>query len=216
MNYIKVFSEKICGYLIDTLFPKTNRLLTNENLYSLPKAENNEPYIFSIFYYKNATIKKLIKLIKYKGNKEATKQASGVIYEYLLEDMSEKMEINNFIKPIIIPLPATKHRMKEYGFNQCERIVKCIEKKDSEKYFEFLYDLLIKIKDCKSQAHTKNRVERLKNIKNSFGVNLKDRIRGRNIILIDDVWTTGATINEARSELLKAGAKNVIAYTIAH
>ena len=58
-------------------------------------------------------------------------------------------------------------------------------------------------------------MERMKNIKNSFGVNSKERIQGRNIILIDDVWTTGATINEARQELLKAGAKNVIAYTIA-
>ena len=216
MNYLKVFLEKSCGYLMDMLFGRSEKILTNENWNELPKADNNNPNIFSIFCYKNATIKKLIKLIKYKGNKLAAKQASLVLYDYLIEDISEKLEINNFTKPIIIPLPATKHRMKEYGFNQCERIVRFIEKLDTEKIFRYSYNSLVKIKDNQSQAYTKSKIERLENIIDSFGVNLKDEIKAQNIIIIDDVWTTGATINEARKELLKAGAREVVAYTIAH
>jgi len=216
MNYLKVFWKTSCGYLIALFFHPYEKIITNKNFDELPKALNDRPYIFSIFCYKNSTIKKLLKLIKYKGNREATKQASRILYDYLLEDISEKAEIQNFKKPIIIPLPATKHRMKEHGFNQCERIVHYIEKLDTEKYFDFDYDLLLKIKENVSQAHTRNRAERLKNIKNSFGVNEIEKINGRNIILIDDVWTTGATIDEARKELLKAGARDVVAYTIAH
>jgi competence protein ComFC len=216
MNYLKVFIKSFCGYLIDVFFLPREEILTTNNFHSLPKAVNDNPHIFSIFYYKNAPIKKLIKLIKYKGDKKATKQASQVMYDYLLEDISEKLEFNNYTRPIIIPIPATKHRMKEYGFNQCQRIVQYIEKIDKNNTFDFSYNNLVKIKDNLSQAHTKNRLDRLKNIKNSFAVRMPEKIQKRNILLVDDVWTTGSTIEEARTELLKAGAREVLAYTIAH
>jgi competence protein ComFC len=216
MNNIKVFLEKICGYLINTLFSENEKILTSQNFQTLPKAVNDSPHIFSIFYYKNAIVKKLIKQIKYKGDRKATFQVAEILYDYLLEDVSEKMEMHNFTNPIVVPIPATKHRMKEHGFNQCERIVKYIEKLDINNNFNYIYNELIKIKENESQAHTKNRIERLNNIKNSFAVKNPEAVRGQNIILIDDVWTTGATLEEARKELLEAGARSVVAYTIAH
>jgi predicted amidophosphoribosyltransferase len=87
---------------------------------------------------------------------------------------------------------------------------------NAKEWLNILKNNLIKIKENLSQAHTKSKNDRLKNIIKSFKVCEVKKIEGKNIILIDDVWTTGATINEARKELLKAGAKNVIAYTIAH
>lgn len=216
MNYLKVFCKASCGYLMNILFTKKDSLLTNEIFYSLPKAQNDNHIIFSILCYKNAVTKKIIKLIKYKGDRNVTRQLSKILYDYLLEDVSEKMEMHNFTKPIIIPIPATRYRMKEHGFNQCERIANYIKEIDSANFFEVSCDVLIKTKESESQAHAKDRATRLKNIKKSFGINFAEKIHGRNIILIDDVWTTGATINEARDELLKAGAKSVIAYTIAH
>ncbi len=216
MNYLKVYFKKICGYLINILFPSRQDILTTDNFQTLPKAVNDNQNIFSIFYYKNTDVKKLVKLIKYKGDRRATSQASKVIYDYLLEDISEKMELYNFTRPIIIPIPATRHRMKEHGFNQCERIVRCIENIDKSSFFEFSYNNLVKIKENLSQAHTKNKLDRIKNIKNSFSVKFPKRIYARNIILIDDVWTTGATIEEARRELFREGAREVVAYTIAH
>ena len=73
---------------------------------------------------------------------------------------------------------------------------------------------LKKIKNTKAQSNL-NESERAKNIKDCFvwsGENLKDKI----IILLDDVVTTGATLNEARKILRKAGARKVIAFTVAH
>ena len=106
--------------------------------------------------------------------------------------------------------------MKEHGFNQCQRLVEYIQKMDKNGSFEFSYNNLIKIKENLSQAHTKNKIDRLKNIKNSFIIKEPEKIQERNILLIDDVWTTGATLGEARSELMNAGAREVYAYTIAH
>ena len=216
MNYLKDLFARGCGYLMDILFIPRNEMLPSNIFYTLPKPINDHPYIFSIFHYKNSTVKKIIKLIKYKGERKTTQIISRIIYDYLLEDMSDRLVLKNFKKPIIIPIPATKHRMKEYGFNQCERIVKYIDKLDGHKCFDLELGVLLKTKETTSQAHTKNKTERLGNIKNSFGIINPEKIKSRNIILIDDVWTTGATIQEARKELLEAGAREVIAYTIAH
>ena len=56
----------------------------------------------------------------------------------------------------------------------------------------------------------------MKNLIGSFIVKNKEEIKNRNIILIDDITTTGATLNEARKTLKKAGAKKIVAFTVAH
>ncbi|KKS56700.1 MAG: Competence protein F, partial [Candidatus Nomurabacteria bacterium GW2011_GWF1_42_40] len=83
-------------------------------------------------------------------------------------------------------------------------------------YLKLEKDILIKPKDTKHQAHIENRSERLKNIIGSFTVKNSEIIKGRNIILIDDILTTGATLSEARKVLKRAGARKVIAFTVAH
>ena len=62
----------------------------------------------------------------------------------------------------------------------------------------------------------KNRKKRLQNIKGCFSVSNHEKIKGSNIILIDDVITTGATMNEASRILIEAGADQVICFAIAH
>ena len=81
-------------------------------------------------------------------------------------------------------------------------------------------DFLIKPKETEHQARIENRKERLKNIQGSFAVkntaNNINSIKNKNIILIDDITTTGATLAEARKVLKQAGARKVIAFTVAH
>jgi predicted amidophosphoribosyltransferase len=60
-----------------------------------------------------------------------------------------------------------------------------------------------------------NKAERNKNIKGAFEVSDKKNIAGKNVILIDDVYTTGATINECAKTLIKAGAQKVTVLTLA-
>ena len=77
-------------------------------------------------------------------------------------------------------------------------------------------NVLIKIKETEHQANIKERRDRLKNLSDSFSVKNSKMIEGKNIILIDDVTTTGATLSEARKILKQSGAKKVIAFTVAH
>ena len=81
-------------------------------------------------------------------------------------------------------------------------------------------NILIKIKDTEHQARIKNRNERIKNMTGTFAIKdlekNKKLIMKKNIILIDDILTTGATLSEARKVLRQAGARKVIAFTVAH
>jgi predicted amidophosphoribosyltransferase len=79
-------------------------------------------------------------------------------------------------------------------------------------------NILIKPKDTLHQAHIKDRSARLRNMVGTFAVRneTKNLIKGKNIILIDDILTTGATLGEARKVLRQAGARKVVAFTVAH
>ncbi len=94
----------------------------------------------------------------------------------------------------IVPVPMHKHKLLKRGYNQAALLGHRIAKIRKIKY---LPELLIKKNNIVAQADL-TREQRLKNIKNSFLVNkkLQDDIKGKNILLIDDVITTGATINE--------------------
>jgi ComF family protein len=108
-----------------------------------------------------------------------------------------------------------KNNLKERGYNQSELIVREIFKFDDGKNFDISLDALSKIKETPHQSELKNKSERLKNLKNCFEAK-SEKIAGKNIILIDDVITTGTTMNEASKCLKEAGAKRIIGFSLAH
>jgi ComF family protein len=125
------------------------------------------------------------------------------------------MIFSNFNNPILIPIPMHPKNLKERGYNQSELIVKDIEKIKTNKNFSFCYNALQKIKETPHQSKLKNKNERLKNLKDCFFADEK-LVKNKNIILIDDVITTGTTMSEATKALKKVGAKKVIGFSIAH
>jgi competence protein ComFC len=120
----------------------------------------------------------------------------------------------NYKEARLIPIPISKNRRRERGYNQCELIINEIIRLDSEKRFLADYELLIREKDIEKQTH-KNRSERISNTKHIFKVTKRNNLDAK-IIIIDDVTTTGSTLKEARDELLKVGYTNVSALSIAH
>ena len=193
-------------------------------LSNVPSAERESAqWIFPIFDYRNPSIKKSIWFLKYKGRKSLANIFAKVIYGSILEELSELSILENFTNPILIPIPLSLKRSKERGFNQTEIICRELIKIDNIRDkipLQFENKILIKTKDTPHQALIKNRNERLKNLIGSFSVPdekiAKEKIKNRNIILIDDITTTGATLNEARKILKSHGARKIIAFTIAH
>lgn len=182
-----------------------------------PSAERESAsWIFPLFDYRHPPIKKAVWLLKYKGKKPLANTFAEVIYGRILEELSDLSVIENFRNIILIPIPLSGKRYRERGFNQTELICNELIKLDKNENFKLENKVLIKRKDTKHQARIENRAERLKNIVGSFAVKNAEKIKSKNIILLDDVTTTGATLSEARKILKKSGAKKVIAFTVAH
>lgn len=113
----------------------------------------------------------------------------------------------------IIPVPLHRWRLIKRRFNQSALIAKYLA--DETKTCALL-DGLIRNRHTVTQGKLQAK-QRLKNVKNAFEVNPKylDKVQGKSIILIDDVYTTGATVNECTKVLKKTGASSVNILTLA-
>lgn len=112
---------------------------------------------------------------------------------------------------VLVPVPLHIRRLRERGYNQALILVRELNKRTGIPYQE---RALVKIKDTPMQTSLKKR-ERGKNLKGVFEVKDPEAIQGKAVVLVDDVYTTGATVNECARTLLKAGAKQVAALTVA-
>ncbi|OGI46751.1 hypothetical protein A2121_00030 [Candidatus Nomurabacteria bacterium GWB1_40_6] len=217
--------------ILDIVFPakcvlcgKTGVDLCRECLKDARGAERESArWIFPLYDYRDKTIKKSLWLLKYKGRKRLAGVFAENIYEKILEELSELSVMENFIDAILIPIPLSRKRYRERGFNQaeliCQEIIKISYLRHSVN-MKLKNNILIKPKDTLHQAHIKDRSTRLKNMTGTFAIKDEarstDLIKGKNVILIDDITTTGATLSEAKKVLRQAGARKVIAFTVAH
>ncbi len=112
---------------------------------------------------------------------------------------------------LLIPVPMHIKKLRERGFNQSLILANTLGKKQQ---INVNFSLLKRRKSTLTQTGL-NKKEREQNIKGAFEVSDNKNIAGKNIILIDDVYTTGATLNECAKTLMKAGAKKVAALTLA-
>lgn len=162
-----------------------------------------------ITYYNGSTasvaayegvIKKAIKKLKFNKKKRLAPALAKI--------MTDNLPFKDF--DIIIPVPLHKTRSKGRGFNQSELLAKDI----SNLYkVPILTDILIRVKNTAPQFGLK-KGQRHSNIKGAFAVNDAFKITERKILLVDDILTTGATVNECKNDLLAAGAKRVFVYTL--
>jgi ComF family protein len=112
---------------------------------------------------------------------------------------------------VMIPVPLHIRRLRERGFNQALLLAKELSSRTGIPYAE---RALKKVKDTPVQIGLK-RKERNKNLKGAFQVKAQELIQGKAVMLVDDVYTTGATVNECSRALLKAGAERVAVLTVA-
>lgn len=171
---------------------------------------NNVPVYFSEHYY----------IFKYE------KEIRDLIIQYKFQDKSylyktfakiflndEKFK-NDFVNKYdcIISVPIHKKRMKVRGYNQSQLIAKEIA---SNCGIELYKDVLIKNKNIVAQSSL-DKLDRVKNIQDAFIVKDElEKIRNKKILIFDDIFTTGSTVNECAKVLLKNGATKVGVCTVA-
>ena len=173
------------------------------------KAEKGIEGAMSLLEYQGIT-KKFIKDIKYQ------RIFSELEDFFLLLPSCKKEEVIKNISlyqiDYILPIPLHKQKQKIRGFNQAEKIAEYIAK-----YIKVpVIDILDRQKNTSPQAQIKKKQDREVNIKNAFKYKGKSEHIGKNILLIDDLFTTGSTTKEATKELKEKGIKDVFVFTLAH
>jgi len=112
---------------------------------------------------------------------------------------------------MVIPVPLHRARQRERGFNQSEVLAEGISQATG---LPLVKDVLKRKKNTKDQTYL-NVQQRAENVRGAFVVTQPERISDKNVILVDDVMTTGATLNECARVLLDSGAENIFAVTLA-
>ena len=112
---------------------------------------------------------------------------------------------------IITPVPISNLRRRERGYNQSDLIAIKVAEFANITYYP---KILIKIKNNKPQS-TLNKEHRLENVKNVYKIQNLEKIKEKNILLFDDIYTTGATANECARLLKQAGAQELGILTLA-
>lgn len=180
---------------------------------------HTSPWIYSAFSYKDPVVKKIVHHLKRYPNEELFQCIASLLSQVVLEELSEKLLFGTFSSPILIPVPLHTRRFGERGYNQSALLAKALKQSLSQQAMNISYaEMLTKAIQTPKQALIHEKEKRLRSPIGSIMCKKshKERIRGSHCILVDDVTTTGATLAECKRALLEAGAKRVIALTIAH
>jgi ComF family protein len=157
--------------------------------------------------FSNPIVKELVHRLKFRGIREAAVPLAELTAKYLLDPF---VTCHLSRVAIIVPVPLSKHRLNERGFNQAEEIAKQV---CGTMAMTMRTDLLTRTRNTKPQTETKSIEERTRNLQDCFAAT--SAVAGKNILLIDDVTTSGATFREAARVLKMAGARKIIAVAAA-
>ena len=214
-NVLNFFYPNICGIcgkidkkpICNNCKNRINKKIVNgRKVYITTKKRHFDEHMY-LFRYKDY-IRELMISYKFKGKSYLYKTFAYMILE-------NKKAIKYLEKyDFIICVPIHKKRKKSRGYNQSELIIKDICK--INKKFVLESNVLIKTKNVKPQSSL-NKEDRIANISNAYKVNKykADMIKGRSILIFDDIYTTGSTSDECAKLLEEYGAQNIGILTLA-
>lgn len=160
--------------------------------------------------YETKFIRKLIWQFKYNFVQDIAEILGIILVDFLITQNLKEY----FAKCLIIPVPLHKSKLKQRGFNQAELLAEVVAKNLGLK----LLTALKRHKNTKAQVEL-DQEERKKNVRQVFrlsdGAKLKNQLKNQRILLIDDVVTTGSTLNECAKVLRRAGAREIWALVVA-
>lgn len=152
-------------------------------------------------------IRELIHKFKYQNKGYLNRLLTGFLIEFIRQN-----RITTQLFDLVMPIPLHQTRLREREFNQAELLARRIAQE---------FCLVLSSSNLWQKHHRKTQMElkktqRWENIKDSFALRNPSQVKGKNILLIDDVLTTGATCSEASSTLKAAGAEIVWVLTLAN
>ncbi len=189
----------LCFSCYSKLKRTDNHLFSSNPVSELFQTAENIDSATSFYYFlKGGVLQKLLHQLKYKSNPEVGYWL-GRQMGYGLRDWLDS-------KDVIIPIPIHRHKKNLRGYNQSEIIAEGIRE---TKKIPVLSNVLVKTINNESQTN-KNKAERIKNVENVYKIRKRRKLKDKNIVLLDDVVTTGSTLHSALREIhSKAEPKSI-------
>jgi ComF family protein len=153
-------------------------------------------------------LRELVHLLKFHG----VKPAANVLGRMLSEAIG-KLDLGDSI--LVIPVPLYRGKRRQRGFNQAEMIARAaIKISPRREQLQLAPDILQRTRDTHSQIGLTSH-QRRENLRGAFSVARATEVTGREVLLVDDVYTTGTTVSECARVLRRAGAAKVLVATVA-
>lgn len=204
------FICKNCGGNFKKLKHQTCIVCEKSSLYGLTHPSCNSPQtadgLISIFDYKDEKVSRAIIAGKY----NLLPLVFNDLAQFMALDISQNF-LNLIQDKILCPLPLHQTRKNWRGFNQAELLAEALGLRLNIP----VKNLLQRKLKTKTQKDILERSQRLKNVRDAFALEPDARVKGKSIVIIDDVATTGATLLEAAKILKRSGAKTVWGLTVA-
>jgi len=206
--------------LLDIVLPRKERTMrinayTLQDLRMSPSEhETCGAHITTLMSYRTNAVEDLIRALKYDRTGYAAKVLAEALAEYLREEIAQT-KLFSPLPVALVPVPLHKNRLNERGFNQIQRVLEQLpdEFKDGTGS-KIVPNALVRTRDTAQQTRL-SRKERLTNVEDAFFLNNPTALKDVNVVLVDDVTTTGATLAEAARPLQKAGV-NMTLIALAH
>jgi len=170
------------------------------------------PYARAVAYgsYEGG-LRDLIHMLKY----QQVRPAGNVLGRMLAEVLAELEPSFRDAKVLVIPVPLHRSKLRQRGFNQAEQVARlALKLSPSRDRYLLCSDGLERVRETQSQTGL-TRHQRRENLRGAFRVAHPEQVSGREILLVDDVFTTGTTASECARILRRAGATRVWVATVA-
>ncbi len=177
-------------------------------------ALQKDPFITLLPY--KGIVREMIWSYKFKNNKELSRYFGLLLYEFLPGQLIEWEQFDGFDNPLLVSVPSSKKRLHERGFDHNHLILRRFLAEGGSSFVEYRPHVIKKIKHTQKQSWFSNKAERMRNPNGAFAVANAPLLKNRNILLFDDIYTTGATVSEVIKVLKESGAKQIKIVVLAH
>jgi ComF family protein len=203
-NGVHDSGDFICSACLDSLQLRRQPAQTIATASTLSSPRSSFDGIYALYEYET-NMQQIVHYLKYRGYKRIALQLGNRLGHFLLPHL-----VSNPVDGLV-PVPLHRKRHRERGFNQAELLARAIAQVIEKPVFN---DVLFRTRNTPPQANL-NRDARLHNVAGAFKTAQGTRFDSLSLAIVDDVFTTGSTIDECAKVLRKAGAVYITALTVA-